>query len=71
MLEDDRVDRYCNQIHVACIGLQRLKRQAPYYEDMLFLQLMEEFCLAGKHLMELIREREAQRARSSSQGLVL
>lgn len=64
MSENDRVDRHCNQIHVACIGLQRLKKQEPYNGDPLFLRLVEEFCLAGRHIMELVRKWEEQRPRS-------
>ncbi|MBW1918499.1 MAG: hypothetical protein JRI57_10845 [Deltaproteobacteria bacterium] len=57
MLED-RIDRFCNQIHVACIGLQRLKRQAPYRRDLIFVNLVEDFCKSGHHLMGLIRKWE-------------
>lgn len=58
-MKEDRVDCHCNRIHVACIGLQRLKRQEPYQQDPIFMELVASFCRSADILMGLIREREA------------
>lgn len=58
-MREDRVDCHCNRIHVACIGLQRLKRQEPYQQDPVFKELVENFCRSADILMGLIRKREA------------
>jgi|GEM_PF-2535444 len=59
-MEEDRIDRYCNHIHIACIGLQRLKRQQPYRDNLDFVELVERFCHQGRDLMHLIRWAEGQ-----------
>ena len=65
-MEEDWIDLYCNQIHVTCIGLQRLKKQQPYNQDSAFVELVERFCHKGRDLMYLIRATEGQRPSGGS-----
>lgn len=58
-MKEDRVDWHCNRIHVACVGLQRLKKLESYRCDPVFVELLADFCSSGETLMALIREREA------------
>jgi hypothetical protein len=57
-MKEDRVDWHCNRIHVACIGLQRLKKLESYRHDPIFVELLANFCCSGETLMALIREKE-------------
>ncbi len=60
-MAEDRVDLYCNQIHVTCIGLQRLRKQHPYNLNLAFLELVDRFCHKAENLMQVIRVTEGRR----------
>ncbi len=35
-MSEDIIDRYGNQIHIACLGLQRLRKQEPFVDHLSF-----------------------------------
>jgi hypothetical protein len=58
-MSEDRVDCLVNRLHVTCLALLRLKKEAVYGQDPGFLELLGGFLLHSRQLMDLIRDREA------------
>jgi len=54
-MNEDIVDRYGNQIHIACLSLQRLRKQQPFAEHLSFQLVAENYCRCAKELLRLIR----------------
>jgi hypothetical protein len=59
-MSDDRVDGLVNRLHVTCLTLIRLKKEAAYGQDRGFLELLGGYLLHSRQLMDLIRDREAR-----------
>ena len=57
-MTEDRVDCLVNRLHVTCLTLIRLKRDAAYGQDPGFLELLGGYLLHSRQLMDLIRDRE-------------
>jgi hypothetical protein len=58
-MSEDRVDCLVNHLHVTCLTLLRLKKEAVYGQDPGFLELLAGYLLHSRQLMDLIRDREA------------
>jgi hypothetical protein len=58
-MSEDRVDCLVNRLHVTCLTLFRLKKEAVYGQDPGFLELLGGYLLHSRQLMDLIRDREA------------
>lgn len=58
-MSEDRVDCLVNHLHVTCLTLIRLKKEAVYGQDPGFLELLGGYLLHSRQLMDLIRDREA------------
>jgi len=58
-MSDDRVDSLVNRLHITCLTLIRLKKEAHYGQDPGFLELLGGYLLHSRRLMDLIRDREA------------
>ena len=58
-MSEDRVDCLVNRLHVTCLTLIRLKKEAVYGQDPGFLELLGGYLLHSRQLMDLIRDREA------------
>jgi hypothetical protein len=58
-MTEDRVDALVNHLHLTCLTLLRLKKEAVYGQDPGFLELLGGFLLHSRQLMDLIRDREA------------
>lgn len=54
-MKEDIIDRYGNQIHIACLSLQRLRRQEPFADHLSFQLLAENYCRCAKEILRLIR----------------
>jgi hypothetical protein len=57
-MSEDRVDYLVNHLHVTCLTLLRLKKEAIYGQDPGFLELLGGYLLHSRQLMDLIRDRE-------------
>jgi hypothetical protein len=57
-MSEDRVDYLINHLHVTCLTLLRLKKEAIYGQDPGFLELLGGYLLHSRQLMDLIRARE-------------
>jgi hypothetical protein len=57
-MNEDRVDCLVNHLHVTCLTLLRLKKEAIYAQDPGFLELLGGYLLHSRQLMDLIRDRE-------------
>ena len=57
-MSEDRVDCLVNSLHVTCLTLLRLKKEAIYGQDPGFLELLGGYLLHSRQLMDLIRDRE-------------
>ncbi|OGR29643.1 MAG: hypothetical protein A2139_02770 [Desulfobacca sp. RBG_16_60_12] len=57
-MSEDRVDCLVNRLHVTCLTLIRLKKEAVYGQDPGFLELLGGYLLHSRRLMDLIRDRE-------------
>jgi hypothetical protein len=57
-MSEDRVDGLVNRLHVTCLTLLRLKKEAIYGQDPGFLELLGGYLLHSRQLMDLIRDRE-------------
>jgi hypothetical protein len=57
-MSEDRVDCLVNHLHVTCLTLIRLKKEAVYGQDPGFLELLGGYLLHSRRLMDLIRDRE-------------
>jgi hypothetical protein len=57
-MSEDRVDYLVNHLHVTCLTLLRLKKEAIYGQDPGFLELLGGYLLHSRRLMDLIRDRE-------------
>ena len=57
-MSEDRVDCLVNRLHVTCLTLLRLKKEAVYGQDPSFLELLGGYLLYSRRLMDLIRDRE-------------
>jgi len=57
-MKEDRVDCLVNHLHVTCLTLLRLKKEAGYGQDPGFLELLGGYLLHSRQLMDLIRDRE-------------
>jgi hypothetical protein len=58
-MREDRVDALVNRLHVTCLTLLRLKKEALYGQDPGFLELLGGYLAHSRQLMDLIRAREA------------
>jgi hypothetical protein len=58
-MSEDRVDCLVNRLHVTCLTLIRLKKEAVYGQDPGFLELLGGYLRHSRQLMDLIRDREA------------
>jgi len=52
------VDCLVNHLHVTCLTLIRLKKEADYGQDPGFLELLGGYLLHSRQLIDLIRDRE-------------
>ncbi len=59
-MSEDIVDRYGNQIHIACLALQRLRRREPFASRQDFQRLVEEYCQNSRAILQLIRALASQ-----------
>ena len=57
-MNEDRVDCLVNRLHVTCLTLLKLKKDAAYSQDPGFLELLGGYLLHSRRLMDLIRDRE-------------
>lgn len=57
-MTEDRVDCVVNHLHVTCLTLIRLKKEAVYGQDPGFLELLSGYLTHSRQLMDLIRDRE-------------
>ena len=58
-MTEDRVDCPVNRLHVTCLTLIRLKKEAVYGQDPGFWELLGGYLPHSRQLMDLIRDREA------------
>lgn len=54
-MTEDIVDRYGNQIHIACLSLQRLRKRQPFAGHREFQELVDRYCHCSEELLRLIR----------------
>lgn len=54
-MNEDIIDRYGNQIHIACLGLQRLRKREPFVDHLSFQLLVDNYCRCAKEILRLIR----------------
>jgi hypothetical protein len=59
-MNEDRVDCLVNRLHVTCLTLLKLKKEAAYGQDPGFLELLGGYLLHSRRLMDLIRDREGE-----------
>ncbi|HZE21235.1 MAG TPA: hypothetical protein VE082_04200 [Desulfobaccales bacterium] len=68
-MSEDRVDSLVNRLHVTCLTLLRLKKEAAYGTDAGFLELLGGYLAHSRRLMDLIRAREAAAKLSTNRVL--
>jgi hypothetical protein len=57
-MSEDLVDCLVNRLHVTCLTLLKLKKDAAYCQDPGFLELLGGYLRHSRRLMDLIRDRE-------------